>query len=87
MFKPLNVRGSEGDFLHGRSMSNFVRTSGQSPERTGQKNMQQLKKEKMVNMLSTQNFRKQLMNTRKMSAVQAQYRSAETKSKNKDKKK
>lgn len=36
----------------------------------------------MINLLSTQNFRKQLMNTRKMSAVQAQYRSADTRNKN-----
>ena len=35
----------------------------------------------MINLLSTQNFRKQLMNTRKMSAVQAQYRSADTRNK------
>ena len=43
------------------------------------KTLQQVKKQKMISMLSTQNFRKQLMNTRKMSAVQLQYRSNETK--------
>ena len=36
----------------------------------------------MINMLSTQNFRKQLMNTRKMSAVQTQYRSVDVRNKN-----
>lgn len=80
-FNELNKLGSNqisassaGDFLKKRSLSMNSVKSSQIRENTP-KSSQQLRKEKMVALLSTQNFRKQLMNTRKLSAVQAQYRS------------
>ena len=60
---------------HMRTMTIFAEKTTQNKLEKAGKTSQQARKQKMVELLSTTNFRKQLMHTRKMSGVQSQYRS------------